>query len=372
LQAGGRRFESARLHHQVGDGSRPRALDWHVQEVEEILRREGGERPPCSERMTLWMLRPRSLLGLLIVAATTCGESGVAQSPRPIAADETTKIGEPPPNGSIVFTRARADGGCDLFTIEPDGTSERRLTDTPSTCETGPAVASGGSIVAVSLDLDDIALIDLATSALRPLTHDPSTSDGSPAWSPDVSRIAFFRGPPLGPSHLYVMDADGTNLRQLTQGSGSDRNAAWSPDGTRIAFARSGNEGYEVYVVDADGSNATVVTSVTAESAPSPSWSPDGSRIALDVNGAIHVVSVDGTGLRKLSPELPKGVLDQSPSWSPDGTQIAFMRYTNDDVADAAEDGDIWIMDADGTDAFRATRGPAIDDWPEWVSETVA
>ena len=271
-----------------------------------------------------------------------------------------------------MFTRERSDGGCDLFAVEPDGTGERALTDTASTCETGPAVAPGGSLVAVSLGLDDIALIDLTTSALRRLTDDPSTFDGSPAWSPGASQIAFFRGPPLGPSHLYVIDADGTHLRQLTQGSGSDRNAAWSPDGTRIAFARSGNDGYKVYVVDAAGSNVTVVTSVAAESAPSPTWSPDGSRIALDVDGAIYVVSFDGTGLRRISPELPKGVLDMSPSWSPDGAQIAFMQYTNDDVAHTEEDGDIWIVNVDGTDATRITRGPAIDDWPEWVSWSLA
>jgi Tol biopolymer transport system component len=318
------------------------------------------------------MPRPGSLLALLIVSVTSCTEPGVSPSPRLSASAETTKTREPLLSRSIVFTREQPEGGCDLFTIESDGTSDRALTDTASTCETVPSVAPGGSMVAVSLDLDDIALIDLATSALRRLTDDPTTFDGSPAWSPDASQIAFFRGPPLGPSHLHVMDSNGTDLRQLTQRSGSDRNAAWSSGGTRIAFARSGNDGYEVYVMDADGANVTAVTSVAAESAPSPAWSPDGSRIALDVNGAIYVVSIDGTGLRRLSPALPKGVLDMSPSWSPDGAQIAFMRYTNDDVADTAEDGDIWIVDVDDTDATRVTRGPAIDDWPEWVSGSVA
>jgi TolB protein len=159
----------------------------------------------------------------------------------------------------------------------------------------------------------------------------------------------------------------GTDVRQLTQGSGSDRNPGWSPDGTRIAFARSENYGYEVYAMDADGSNVRAVTSVAAESAPSPVWSSDGSQIALDVDGAIYVMSVDGTGLRRLSPKLPRGVLDMHPSWSPDGTQIAFMRYTNEDVAASAEDGDIWIIDADGTDATTVTHGPAIDSWPQWV-----
>jgi Tol biopolymer transport system component len=322
------------------------------------------------------MLRSGILLTLLAVSITGCSEPGVVQPDRPFASDGSTEVLKPQQNGSIVFTRERSDGGCDLFTIEPDGTSARPLTHTASTCETGVAVAPGGSMVATSLDLNDIALIDLATSALRPLTDDANVLDGSPAWSPDASQIAFDRGPPLGPSHLYVMDADGSDLRQLTRGGAWDRNAAWSPDGKRIAFARSGNAGFEVYVMDADGSNVTAVTSVAAESAPSPSWSPDGSRIALDVNGAIHVVSADGTDLRRLSPELPKGVLDMDPSWSPDGTRIAFMRYTNDDVADTPvadtpEDGDIWIVNIDGAVAIRVTRGAAIDGWPEWVSGSV-
>jgi Tol biopolymer transport system component len=75
------------------------------------------------------------------------------------------------------------------------------------------------------------------------------------------------------------------------------------------------------------------------------------------VDGAIYVMSADATGLRRLSPELPKGVFDQDPSWSPDGSQIAFERWTNEDVAASAEDGDIWIIDADGTDATRVTHG---------------
>src|SRR5688572_17340702 len=188
------------------------------------------------------MLRSRSLLPLLIVSIASCGEPGVTHPVGSFASDGTAKIDEPRSNGSIVFTREQSDGGCDLFANEPDGSRERPLTDTASTCETGATVAPRKSMVAVSLDLNDIALIDLTTSALRPLTDDPNVLDGSPAWSPDASQIAFFRGPPLGQSHLYVMDTDGSDLRQLTRGSVWDRNAAWSPDGTRIAFARSGND----------------------------------------------------------------------------------------------------------------------------------
>jgi WD40-like Beta Propeller Repeat len=300
-------------------------------------------------------------IGDFWVDETSVSPSPGADEPTPA---EETPTEEPLVHGSIVFTREEPGGGCDLFTIEPLGTGPKALTATPSTCETGPAVAPGGSTVAVSMGLDDIAVIDFATSALRQLTDDPRTFDVSPTWSPDGSQIAFSRGPEMGPKHLFVMDADGSDVRQLTRGSESDANPAWSPDGSRIAFARSG----EVYVMDADGSNITGVTSVAAESAPSPVWSPDGSQIALDVDGAIYAMSADGSGLRRLSPDVPKGVLDMRPSWSPDGTQISFERHTNDDVADSAEDGDIWVVDVDGTELIRVTRGRGIDWGAQWVA----
>ena len=347
-----------------------------------ILDGEPGE--PEKERAIRQVIYPFAQGRVVVHTPTQEGIRGAAEGAgwfeAPVLQETLARLGVPvtaasslsgplPPTeplapGSLLFTREQPEGGCDLFAIEPAGTRLRALTDTPSTCEALPAVAPGGSTVAVSLNLHDIALVDRTTSAVHRLTDDPMTLDSNPTWSPDGSQMAFSRGPEMVPNHIYVMNADGTGVRQLTEGNGSDRNPAWSPDGTKIAFSRSG----EVFVMDADGSNVTAVTALAAESAPSPAWSPGGSQIALDVDGAIYVMSADGTGLRRLSPELPKGVLDQHPSWSPDGTQIAFQRYTNEDVTGSPENGDIWIIKADGTDATRLTHGPAVDSWPQWVS----
>jgi hypothetical protein len=82
-----------------------------------------------------------------------------------------------------------------------------------------------------------------------------------PRWSPDGARIAFVMSP-RGRLHsradIYVMNADGSDLRQLTDTVDSSA-PAWSPDGSQIVFVR--NEGHELVVMDADGSNERVLAS---------------------------------------------------------------------------------------------------------------
>jgi len=114
--------------------------------------------------------------------------------------------------------------------------------------------------------------MDSDGSDARPITH--SHGQGvvynAPAWSPDGKRIVFDsrRG---GDWDIFVMDADGSNERQLTRSEGVNSRPAWSRDGKRIAFHSTrdrptGNErmDFEVYVMDADGSHVRRLTSNTA------------------------------------------------------------------------------------------------------------
>ena len=111
--------------------------------------------------------------------------------------------------------------------------------------------------------------------------------------------------------------------------------AAWSPDGEKIAYC-SGRDG-EVYVMDADGSDVRQVSHVTkSDSAfvtPFPVWSPDGTELAFTMLGPdeeselIVVADADGNNQRTLSP-LPEEfeyTTDKNPVWSPDGKQIVFV-----------------------------------------------
>ena len=154
-------------------------------------------------------------------------------------------------------------------------------------------------------------------------------------WSPDGTRIAFAAQRYGQKSHIYVIDADGRNLIQLTNNAGGNRNPSWSPDGRRIAF--TSNDTGEIRVMDVDGSNVTKLTDFGGGDY-APKWSPDGSRIAFfsyrSGQYEIYVVDVAGgdpiqltTSRWTLPGTLPSGagVGSAEPNWSTDGKRITFM-----------------------------------------------
>ena len=72
-----------------------------------------------------------------------------------------------------------------------------------------------------------------------------------PAWSPDGKRIAFTSNRD-GNYEIYVMNADGTGLRNVTQHPGQDNYAAWSPDGKHLAFLSNRSGSYDIYIMKID------------------------------------------------------------------------------------------------------------------------
>jgi dipeptidyl aminopeptidase/acylaminoacyl peptidase len=121
-----------------------------------------------------------------------------------------------------------------------------------------------------------ILAASLIALALISLSGAPSRAQDEVATATPVGggagEIAFASDRDGNPE-IYVMAADGSHLRNLTQNSASDLWPVWSPDGSQIAFMSNRDGNWEVYVMDADGSNPRNLTQNSADDGE-PSWRP--------------------------------------------------------------------------------------------------
>ncbi len=149
-----------------------------------------------------------------------------------------------------------------------------------------------------------------------------------PAWSVDGRSIAFIRHDPCcgGPQDtLSLIEPDGRNLRSLVA-IRSASSPAWSPDGSRLAIEANGvNAASDIYVIGADGSHLRDITNSPEEDG-SFAWSPDGTTIAFTRTwtqygnrASLMIVTPDGS--RVITPPGPY-VNANTPVWSPDGTCV--------------------------------------------------
>ena len=307
--------------------------------------------------VTLEGLISRRLKDLLvIVALATVAMTFVGSSCSVISTDHAVELvgladfGAAPlwtPDGSkIVFSRpakgtfvVHADGSR-LWPLPPNQPVKTSLT--PGNFS--PALSPDGSRIAyaeiVRRDFSDYTSA-IVTSALDGSDRVKLTSNGAvdahPTWSPDGKQIAFVstRETTLPALHLYVMDADGSNVRNLVPSVAIWGNPpAWSPDGTRIAFIgyHSGYDSqgklwshYQVHTVRPDGSGLAYL----GETASHMAWSPDGSQIAFieqeRESRTLRISDPEGIEMRSLSsPVWARGSWYGNVLWSPDGSEIAY------------------------------------------------
>jgi WD40 repeat protein len=175
----------------------------------------------------------------------------------------------------------------------------------------------------------------------------------SPSWSPDGTLIAFKRVHACcggEPDALWVIRPDGGDARKLSDAPAVRdvlTDAAWAPDGKRLAYLAEGtNASNDVYVINADGTGQRALTD-TPQDEEWASWSPDGTRLviswATDPNGTF-IIEADGSD-RVNVPTY--GHLVSTPAWAPDGSRI--LGYFDAGLLHAASDGFV-ILDPTGHD----------------------
>jgi dipeptidyl aminopeptidase/acylaminoacyl peptidase len=267
-------------------------------------------------------------------------------------------------NGSMYFRYEDNRGQSRIGVVEPDGSDQlEAFPGSPADQHEQIAFSPDGTRMAYVDGREGNRGIYVANAdgsdAVR-LTE--QVNDSWPNWSPNGAKITFVGtrfDPSLGFCHpgvyadcftdIYSMDADGSNITDVTGDPGWELDPVWSPDGTRIAFASASDVAdlTAITVMNADGSDRRMVSSSNGGSDFDPRWSPDGTQIVF---GGIHyedwgvfAVRPDGTDERTLL--FGTGTYAVAPVWSPDGSLVAF----GGNVHDYGSPEGIFTMRPDGS-----------------------
>jgi TolB protein len=162
----------------------------------------------------------------------------------------------------------------DIYRIDLKGKVIKQLTNhwgidvSPSFSPDGKKIA----FVSNRSGSPQIYLRELRSGKEERLTFEPTLKyNQSPSWSAR-NRIAF-SGVNNGVIDIFTIDADGSNLRQLTDGQGKNEDPCWSPDGRYLLFSSNRTGRYQLYLMNANGQNPRRISSSKGDQT-SPSWSP--------------------------------------------------------------------------------------------------
>lgn len=208
----------------------------------------------------------------------------------------------------------------------------------------------------------EIYMMDFDGSHLKQVTSHQSIAF-APAWSPDGTRIVYS----LYARHknniknidLYEFDFATSSIRMLSNRKGINSGAAYSPDGKRIALTMSFLGNPEIFSLDPMNGMVTRLTSSFGVDVD-PSWSPDGKNLAFVSSRTgmpmVYAMALDGSKVQRLT---FAGRYNATPNWSPRNNKIAFAGWVDGRF-------DIFIMNPDGTNIERLTKDQGNNEDPQF------
>jgi Tol biopolymer transport system component/(2Fe-2S) ferredoxin len=280
-------------------------------------------------------------------------------------------------NGKIAFTSDR-DGNREIYVMNNDGTNQVRLTNNPGVDDYPAWSPDGRKLAFLSQNASgtfSIKLMDADGTQQTVLTSVAGVHEHCNnyrfscglSWSPTGTKIAF-----TDSADILVINSDGSDRVNLTNGPAIDFNPSWSPDGLRIAFARNTASPLIfslIYTMNADGTNQTVFNGSGSSGNlgdKDPAWSPDGNRIAAVLNR----YPVDESDLCIMNTDGTRYTIDfvierdhSSPAWSPDGTKTAFGGFT---PWSSVINSEIFVINISGDGITQLTDTPGSESHPSW------
>jgi TolB protein len=217
----------------------------------------------------------------------------------------------------------------------PSGTPAAMRTTTPT-----PAVVETPLSPAQPVPLEEATVTDAGLHLVETTTGRLWHLEGSAVWSPDGKRLVRWTCCPEQGGGLDVIEVPGGPAVRVFDG-GVDT-AAWSPNGTQIAFSQWGEGPEGVYVVNSDGS---ALRQLSPRGTHAVEWSPTGDRLAFSRDEHIYILHVPSGEVTDVAQRAHDFAYF---AWSPDGTTLAF---TND--------SGLYIYDPDTGDRRQVAAGPS-------------